>query len=337
MSTQTNSLMLRWRGQISGPYSPEALRRMLDDGEISLMHEVQKGGRWMELEELAEQLGWLAHPAPAKPPQSAPPRPQVPSASQPQPEGPPPAPPSAFPGVKPFLPPPPPAEEILVAKDGRQQGPYSRDQVRQLMQAGLLGAHDLGWVQGAPSWVPLSQLMGGILPPPPPGPFPAAGAGWSAGSGPAFGNVDRGPLGELSKPSSVTVGATLLRVELAIECVGSYLAIRDELSGMASKIGSHESAWIALLLVLVFIYGIAFFFVEKANTGRNWARITLLVLFVLGLVSRLPYLALLPGEELAMAGLLLVTYLIGLVLLFVPESNLWYAKLKARRMAELMR
>jgi TM2 domain-containing membrane protein YozV len=49
-----NQFHLRWRGQVSGPFSREALFQKLDDHEISVWHEVQHGGAWMTLEEFLE-------------------------------------------------------------------------------------------------------------------------------------------------------------------------------------------------------------------------------------------------------------------------------------------
>ncbi len=46
---------------------------------------------------------------------------------------------------------------ILVNHDGQQLGPYSLEEVRAALQAGSLNAGDLAWVEGTPSWVPLSR------------------------------------------------------------------------------------------------------------------------------------------------------------------------------------
>jgi type II secretory pathway pseudopilin PulG len=50
---------------------------------------------------------------------------------------------------------------ILVNHDGQQLGPYSLEEVRAALAAGTLNATDLAWVEGTPSWVALSSLVGG--------------------------------------------------------------------------------------------------------------------------------------------------------------------------------
>lgn len=54
MMSAPNQFHLRWRGQVSGPFSREALLQKLDDHEIGVWHEVQHGGEWMTLEEFLE-------------------------------------------------------------------------------------------------------------------------------------------------------------------------------------------------------------------------------------------------------------------------------------------
>lgn len=48
---------------------------------------------------------------------------------------------------------------ILVNHDGQQLGPYSLEEVRAALQAGSLNPSDLAWVEGTPSWVPLSSIV----------------------------------------------------------------------------------------------------------------------------------------------------------------------------------
>lgn len=55
---------------------------------------------------------------------------------------------------------------IHVAKDGRQSGPYSVEQVQDMVRSGLLSATDLGWHSGMAEWSPLHAIPELALPPP---------------------------------------------------------------------------------------------------------------------------------------------------------------------------
>lgn len=47
----TEACRLRWRGQITGPFSLETILRRLDDNELGLWHEIEHQGAWVTLEE----------------------------------------------------------------------------------------------------------------------------------------------------------------------------------------------------------------------------------------------------------------------------------------------
>jgi uncharacterized RDD family membrane protein YckC len=56
--------------------------------------------------------------------------------------------------------------QIHVAKDGKQSGPYSIEQVQDMVRSGLVSAADLGWYEGMGAWAPLHTLAGLGVPPP---------------------------------------------------------------------------------------------------------------------------------------------------------------------------
>ena len=60
--------------------------------------------------------------------------------------------------------------QIFIARDGQQTGPFSLEQVQQMLTAGGASGEDLAWYEGAPEWMPLSQVPGvtGNAPPPTP-------------------------------------------------------------------------------------------------------------------------------------------------------------------------
>jgi hypothetical protein len=66
--------------------------------------------------------------------------------------------------------------DIHVARNGRQSGPFSLEEVRRQLAAGTLLPTDFGWTEGAAGWVPLGSFPGltsSALPPMPPPPLPA--------------------------------------------------------------------------------------------------------------------------------------------------------------------
>jgi uncharacterized RDD family membrane protein YckC len=50
--------------------------------------------------------------------------------------------------------------QIHINRDGQNYGPYSLDEARQYLASGNLTATDLAWFEGAPGWMPLSQVPG---------------------------------------------------------------------------------------------------------------------------------------------------------------------------------
>lgn len=53
---------------------------------------------------------------------------------------------------------------ILIGKDGKQLGPFSEEQIRSMVESGMLASSDLAWHDGRPDWSPLWQILG--TPPP---------------------------------------------------------------------------------------------------------------------------------------------------------------------------
>lgn len=57
--------------------------------------------------------------------------------------------------------------EILVAKEGKQTGPYSPEQLKEMLLNGQLSRSDLAWHTGLTGWVPLSSVLAAAMPPRP--------------------------------------------------------------------------------------------------------------------------------------------------------------------------
>ena len=55
MMSAKRQFLLRWRGQVSGPFPRELVLQKLDDHEIGMWHEIQSDGEWVTLEEFFER------------------------------------------------------------------------------------------------------------------------------------------------------------------------------------------------------------------------------------------------------------------------------------------
>ena len=54
--------------------------------------------------------------------------------------------------------------QIFISRGGETFGPYSEEQVRQMLDAGQLLGEDLGWIEGMADWLPVNQLLPADLP-----------------------------------------------------------------------------------------------------------------------------------------------------------------------------
>jgi hypothetical protein len=63
----------------------------------------------------------------------------------------------------------------FIGKNGQQLGPFSEEQVRDMVRGGMVSPDDLGWCPGTPAWVPLHQLLGAASAPAPSMPPPITG------------------------------------------------------------------------------------------------------------------------------------------------------------------
>jgi len=66
------------------------------------------------------------------------------------------------------------AQQVFIAVNGSQQGPYSMEQVAQMVAQGSLPPGTLGWYEGLAQWTPVEQLVSTESPAPPPPVEPVA-------------------------------------------------------------------------------------------------------------------------------------------------------------------
>ena len=122
----------------------------------------------------------------------------------------------------------------------------------------------------------------------------------------------------VERPKEVTRAVQFISASFAIGGIRAVFVLAQKVSG--------ANFLFAILLLLLFL-GICFLFVSKIAAGRNWARIILLVLLVIGLPLAIPgYIAelrtsLLPGSLSIIVAILQV---VGTYLLFTKNSNQWF-------------
>jgi TM2 domain-containing membrane protein YozV len=222
---------IRWRGKTSGPHDIDALRNMLEKGDVSLMHEISLDGRWISLEEFLAQRPKRA-PAPVVVVQ----KPVQPPEPPPRPPGPPPI---------------PPEELFYVAKGGQKQGPHTKSTLQQLIHAGVLSSDDLAWKEGIPDWTPLARLVD----------FPALGAAsnpFSAVRQPPPPAVTQMPVPPSSAPSQPATSKSRVAYILLGLFLGG-LGIHNFYAGYGGKgliqlLLTLLTGWLVIPLLVVLIW-----------------------------------------------------------------------------------
>ena len=122
----------------------------------------------------------------------------------------------------------------------------------------------------------------------------------------------------IEKPPVVTRAAQLLYASIAIGFVSSIVGIAYEISG---------SSIVFALAPLILFFGLFAFLVFKISKGRNWARITFLIIFLLGVPFAIPmYTQELKRNFLSGSLSIFIALLqsVAVFLLFRKNSNLWF-------------
>jgi type II secretory pathway pseudopilin PulG len=66
--------------------------------------------------------------------------------------------------------------QYYLSKNGQQSGPFSQQQIDQMLQSGLFSGTEFYRQEDVPDWKPISQLPGFVPPPVPPPQFPPVAA-----------------------------------------------------------------------------------------------------------------------------------------------------------------
>jgi hypothetical protein len=120
------------------------------------------------------------------------------------------------------------------------------------------------------------------------------------------------------RPKKVQNAVTILYVTLGIGIVRAVI----EASANAQMAGVGF-----LIFITVLVFAVMVFLIAMIGRGRNWARITFLVLFLLGLLPSI--LPLIRSFKLSpISGILglaqMVLQVVALVFLFQQESSVWF-------------
>lgn len=124
----------------------------------------------------------------------------------------------------------------------------------------------------------------------------------------------------VKRPIQVTRAVQILTSSLVLGFIASAIRLWGQVTG--------PTLALALLMLLAFLM-ILFYVIRKIAAGRNWARILMLALVVLGTPFAVPaYLNevrtnVLPGT---LSLIIIVLQVIATVLLFMKNSNRWFRK-----------
>ena len=129
----------------------------------------------------------------------------------------------------------------------------------------------------------------------------------------------------ISRPKKVGAAVKLLYITLGIGVLRSI---------MEASMHAQMASPAFVMFVTFFVLGIMWLFIHMIGKGRNWARITFLVLFIVGIpFSILPLLQSLAAAPIS--GLLgigqTVIQVIALVFLFQKPSSDWFREMKANK------
>jgi succinate-acetate transporter protein len=130
-------------------------------------------------------------------------------------------------------------------------------------------------------------------------------------------------LEDRKKPSSIALAINLAWASLAL----GFVRLAIDYQHMQSL-----APVVVLISIFVFVFVITAFLVLKMSAGRNWARITFLVLFVIGVIPTIPML-LADFSRSAVSGAIGVIQaglqLYALVLVFTEPGKHWFKKVVA--------
>lgn len=127
---------------------------------------------------------------------------------------------------------------------------------------------------------------------------------------------------ELIRPSKVAIAVKLLYLTLGIGIIRSAIEFSHQAEQSSAKF---------VLFVMLFTFAFMSFFIHMIGKGKNWARITFLVLFIIGIpLSVLPMIQSLTHNPISgILGLVQsLLQVVAMVALFQNESSSWFKTIK---------
>lgn len=122
------------------------------------------------------------------------------------------------------------------------------------------------------------------------------------------------------KPTDVVSGVKLLYMSLLLGIVSAVLDFRSEVA---------LSSAVQVVTTIVVTSGLLLFLIVKISDGRNWARITFLILYLLGLGVSLPFLYY-ELRRSPMGGFMFILQsllqTVALFFLFKRSSGVWFKR-----------
>ena len=130
---------------------------------------------------------------------------------------------------------------------------------------------------------------------------------------------------QTTRPHKVGTAVKLLYITLGIGVLRSI---------MEASMHAEMASPAFVMFITFFVLGILWLFIFMIGKGRNWARITLLVLFIIGIpFSVLPLMHSLAANP--TSGLLgiaqTIIQIVALVFLFQKPSSDWFREMKANK------
>jgi hypothetical protein len=120
------------------------------------------------------------------------------------------------------------------------------------------------------------------------------------------------------RPKRVATAVQLLLASLALGTIRAAVHVFQNAAGAAMVL--------ALLIVLAF-FGLGFLLVWRISAGKNWARIILLILVLIGAPLAMPsYVGSLKRSMVSgsLSIFITIVQLVATYLLFTGRSNLWF-------------
>jgi hypothetical protein len=207
-------------------------------------------------------------------------------------------------------------EEIHLSISGKHYGPYDLETIRSWVARGELDTENTAaWHEGAEDWANVNDVLLGHR----------INRYSRVVQRSAHGRVSARLYEPTAKhqPLEVSRAVALLWTSLAVGLLRSVWNISFNSQGSATGLA---------IFWFVFFGILHFFLILKVAHGRNWARVTYVVLFALGI----PFVAFGLVESFQDSPLLAFIWialfsmqLVAIFLLFMPKSSAWYRKMKS--------